>query len=59
VPEFALSGDTLIVWKPDRLARSMKQLIETVEALRVRGIEFRSLIDPLQTSPQSKHDDRS
>src|ERR1700730_9084488 len=29
--EFARSGDTLIVWKLDRLARSMKQLIETVE----------------------------
>src|SRR6516162_5250077 len=34
--EFARSGDTLIVWKLDRLARSMKQLIETVETLRVR-----------------------
>jgi len=29
--EFARRGDTLIVWKLDRLARSMKQLIETVE----------------------------
>lgn len=29
--EYARSGDTLIVWKLDRLARSMKQLIETVE----------------------------
>jgi len=28
---FARSGDTLIVWKLDRLARSMKQLIETIE----------------------------
>jgi Resolvase, N terminal domain len=33
--EFARSGDTLIVWKLDRLARSMKQLIETVETLRL------------------------
>jgi hypothetical protein len=31
--EFARSGDTLIVWKLDRLARSMKQLIETVETI--------------------------
>ena len=30
--EFARSGDTLIVWKLDRLARSMKQLIETSKA---------------------------
>jgi DNA invertase Pin-like site-specific DNA recombinase len=29
--EFARSGDTLIVWKLDRLARSMKQLIETMK----------------------------
>jgi DNA invertase Pin-like site-specific DNA recombinase len=29
--EFARSGDTLIVWKLDRLARSMKQLIETAK----------------------------
>jgi len=31
--EFARSGDTLIVWKLDRLARSMKQLIETAATL--------------------------
>jgi len=36
--EFARSGDTLIVWKLDRLARSMKQLIETIEKLRLMGI---------------------
>src|ERR1051325_752773 len=39
---FARSDDTLIVWKLDRLARSMKQLIETIEELRQRGIGFRS-----------------
>jgi len=38
--EFAHSGDALIVWKLDRLARSMKQLIETVETLRVRVSGF-------------------
>jgi DNA invertase Pin-like site-specific DNA recombinase len=48
--EFARSGDTLIVWKLDRLARSMKQLIETVEALRLRGIGFRSLTEALDTT---------
>jgi hypothetical protein len=48
--EFARSGDTLIVWKLDRLARSMKQLIETVETLRVRGIGFRSLTEALYRS---------
>jgi hypothetical protein len=36
--EFARSGDTLIVWKLDRLARSMKQLIETIEESRLARI---------------------
>ena len=48
--EFARSGDTLIVWKLDRLARSIKQLIETVENLRIRGIGFRSLTEALDTT---------
>src|SRR5262245_3990065 len=48
--EFARSGDTLIVWKLDRLARSMKQLIETIEDLRVRGIGFRTLTEALDTT---------
>ena len=48
--EYARSGDTLVVWKLDRLARSMKQLIETVEQLRVRGIGFRSLTEALDTT---------
>src|SRR5258707_11966979 len=48
--EFARSGDTLIVWKLDCLARSMKQLIETVETLRARGIGFRSLTEALDTT---------
>ncbi len=47
---FARSGDTLIVWKFDRLARSMKQLIETIEELRQRGIGFRSLTEALDTT---------
>jgi DNA invertase Pin-like site-specific DNA recombinase len=48
--EFARSGDTLIVWKLDRLARSMKQLIVTIEELRLRGIGFRSLTEALDTT---------
>ena len=43
------SGDTLVVWKRDRLARSMHQLIETVEDLQVRGIELRSLTESIDT----------
>jgi DNA invertase Pin-like site-specific DNA recombinase len=48
--EYARSGDTLIVWKLDRLARSMKQLLETIEKLRLRGIGFRSLTEAIDTT---------
>jgi len=47
---YARSGDTIVVWKLDRLARSIKQLIDTVEDLRVRGIGFRSLTEALDTT---------
>lgn len=47
---YARSGDTIIVWKLDRLARSIKQLIDTIESLRVRGIGFRSLTEALDTT---------
>jgi DNA invertase Pin-like site-specific DNA recombinase len=48
--EYARSGDTLVVWKLDRLARSMKQLIETIEKLRLRNIGFRSLTEAIDTT---------
>lgn len=47
---FMRGGDTLVVWKLDRLARSVKQLIETVENLREHGIAFRSLTEALDTT---------
>src|SRR5688500_3459358 len=46
-------GDTLVVWKLDRLARSMKQLIETIESFQERGIGLKSLQDPIDTSSPS------
>jgi DNA invertase Pin-like site-specific DNA recombinase len=48
--EYMRSGDTLVVWKLDRLARSLKQLIETVETLEGQGIGFRSLTEALDTT---------
>ena len=40
------AGDTLVVWKIDRLGRSLAHLVGVVEDLRSRGIGFRSLTDP-------------
>ena len=44
------AGDMLVVWKLDRLARSMKQLIGSVDALKQRGIGFRSLTEAIDTT---------
>ena len=44
------AGDVLVVWRLDRLARSLKQLIETVEDLGTRGIGFRSLTEAIDTT---------
>jgi DNA invertase Pin-like site-specific DNA recombinase len=39
-------GDTIIVWKLDRLARSTRELLETIEAIREAGGRFQSLSEP-------------
>ena len=42
-------GDTLIVWKLDRLARSLQHLVEIISDLAKRGISFRSLTESIDT----------
>src|SRR6188768_566405 len=49
--DYVREGDTLVVWRLDRLARSLHQLIETVEALAARGISLKSITeDHIDTS---------
>lgn len=43
--EYLRTGDTLVVWKIDRLGRSLIHLVQTIDALRERGVGFRSLTD--------------
>ena len=47
--DFARSTDVLVVWKLDRLGRSLSHLIDTVQKLTERGIEFKSLQENLDT----------
>ena len=44
------SGDTLVIWKLDRLARSLKKLIATAEDLQAAGIGLVSLTENLDTT---------
>jgi DNA invertase Pin-like site-specific DNA recombinase len=47
---FARAGDTLVVWRLDRLGRSLRHLIDTVATLDERGIHLHSLQEQLDTS---------
>ena len=47
---FARSGDRIACWKLDRLGRNTRQLIQTVEDLRVRDIGLVSLTESIDTS---------
>lgn len=48
--DYLRAGDTLVVWKLDRLARSMKQLLQVVDQLKERNIGFRSLTEAIDTT---------
>lgn len=48
--DYMREGDTLVVWRLDRLARSLPQLIETVGTLKKHGVGLRSLSEQIDTS---------
>jgi len=48
--DYMRGGEVLVVWKLDRLGRSLPHLIETVTALSMRGVGFRSLTEAIDTT---------
>jgi len=51
--EMLREGDTLVVWKLDRLGRSVKQLVDLVGDLHKQGVQFKSLTDAIDTGTAS------
>lgn len=47
---FARSGDTIVVWRLDRLARSVTDLIQITQSLNEAGIGFKSLTETIDTT---------
>lgn len=48
--DYVRKGDTLLVWRLDRLGRSLRDLIEIVAGLEKRGIGFKSLQESIDTT---------
>src|SRR5207248_9019601 len=47
---YVREGDTLVVWRLDRLGRSLKHLLETITTLNTRKIGFKSLTESIDTT---------
>ncbi len=48
--EFLVTGDTLVVWRLDRLGRGLKHLIDVIEQLHAREVGFRSVTEQIDTT---------
>jgi DNA invertase Pin-like site-specific DNA recombinase len=48
--QFLRAGDALVVWRLDRLGRSLQHLIETISKLQQRAIGFKSLTENIDTT---------
>jgi len=51
--EILRAGDALVVWKLDRLGRSVKQLVDLVAGIQQQGVQFKSLTDSIDTGTTS------
>ncbi|MDI1352724.1 MAG: recombinase family protein [bacterium] len=51
--EFARQGDVIVVWRLDRLSRSLKDLIEVVASLESKGIGLKSIHESVDTTSSS------
>jgi len=50
VLDHARAGDTVVVWRLDRLGRSLRHLVDTITELEHRGVGFRSLSESIDTT---------
>ena len=51
--EYLRPGDTLVVWRLDRLGRSLKKLIELTNELKDKGVSFKSVVESIDVISQT------